>query len=607
MEFEDSAFFKISSDMVAVIGMDWVPLKLNSVWTKELGWSAEELVQLSFKNLIHPDDLANTLDKIGVPYDGQVVQDVRNRYRCKNGSYKYLCWNYQIDLTKRRIYAVAKDITQQKVYDEIYKRANKVARLGSWSVDLVEKKVHFSQELCDLFEIQPHEISVIEEALALLPAADRAFIEEKYKNLVEKGEEYDIETTLTTRRGRHFPARIMGAALKENNVMITAFGIVQDISKVKETENILRYQQGLLNGLLESSPSIIYVKDLEGRYILASRQFEVLMGKSKDELLGKSDFELFAERDALRHVMNDRQIIRTKRAEKAEDSILLPDGSEKQYISEKFPILDDHGKIIAMAGVSTDITEIHHYQQELIRAKEQAELGTKAKSEFLANMSHEIRTPMNSIMGMAEVLLESPLDDEQRNYVRILSRASESLLSIINDILDFSKIESGKMVLEKTPFKLRESVQKSAELLLIKAQEKKLELRVEIDHDVPETIVGDAKRLQQVLINLVGNGLKFTDEGSVLLKVALCPGKPDEVQFTVEDTGIGISQDKMAVLFTRFYQGDSSITRRFGGTGLGLSISRELVEKMGGSIAVESALGKGSRFVFTIPVHGPTQ
>ncbi|KYG70287.1 PAS domain-containing sensor histidine kinase [Bdellovibrio bacteriovorus] len=607
MEFEDSVFFEISSDMVAVVGMDWVPVKLNSVWTKELGWSNEEIIQLSFKNLIHPDDYKHTLEQIGVPYDGQVTRDVRNRYRCKNGSYKYLCWNYRIDLKNRLIYAVVKDITQQKVYDEIYKQANKVAKLGSWSVDVVEEKVHFSQELCDLFEINPKDISEVEDAMSLLPPEARALIEEKYQNLRERGEEYDIETVLATSKGRIFPARVMGAALKENNVVITAFGIVQDISKVKETENILRYQQELLNGLLDSSPSIIYVKDLEGKYILASRQFEVLMGKSKDELLGKTDFELFAERDALRHVRNDHQIIRNKKAVQTEDAILLPDGSEKQYISDKFPLLDAQGNVIAMAGVSTDITELHRYQTELLKAKEEAVQGTKAKSEFLANMSHEIRTPMNSIMGMAEVLLESPLDADQRSYVTILSRASESLLGIINDILDFSKIESGQMILEKAPFPLRETVTKSMELLMIKAQEKKLEMRVDIDRDVPDTVVGDAKRLQQVLLNLVGNGLKFTDQGSVLLSISLRQAAHPELEFTIQDTGIGISEDKLATLFTRFYQGDSSITRRFGGTGLGLSISKELVEKMGGRISVESRPGQGSRFVFTIPLNPVTQ
>lgn len=603
MDFEDSVFFEISNDMVVVVGMDWVPIKLNSVWTKELGWSNEEIIQLSFKNLIHPDDYISTLEQIGVPHDGQVVRDVRNRYRCKNGSYKYLCWNYKIDLKKKLIYAVVKDITQQKIYDEIYKRANKVAKLGSWSVDLAEEKVHFSQELCDLFEIDPKDISEVEDAMSILPPDARALIEEKYKNLRERGEEYDVETILSTSKGRIFPARIMGAALKENDVVITAFGIVQDISKVKETENILRYQQELLNGLFDSSPSIIYVKDLEGRYILASRQFEILMGKSKDEILGKTDFDLFAERDALRHVRNDHQMIRTRKAEKIEDAILLPDGSEKQYISEKFPLLDAQGSVLALAGVSTDITELHRYQKELLKAKEEAELGTKAKSEFLANMSHEIRTPMNSIMGMAEVLLESQLDEDQRSYVTILSSASESLLGIINDILDFSKIESGQMVLEKVPFPLRETVRKSIELMLIKAQEKKLELRVDIDHDVPDTVIGDAKRLQQVLINLVGNGLKFTDSGSVLLNISLRQQVQPVLEFTVQDTGIGISEDKLATLFTRFYQGDSSITRRFGGTGLGLSISKELVEKMGGQITVESKPGQGSRFTFTIPLN----
>jgi PAS domain S-box-containing protein len=396
----------------------------------------------------------------------------------------------------------------------------------------------------------------------------------------------------------------MGAGLKENGVVTRAFGVMQDISHVKEGNRVFRYQQYLLNGLLDASPSIIYVKDLEGKYILVNRKFEELFGKPREKLLGKTDFELFDKRDALRHVKKDSEVITTKKNLKSQDDIRRENAPELHYLSEKFPLMDEYGKVLALAGVSTDITELHNYQQELLKAKELAEAGTRAKSEFLTNMSHEIRTPMNSIIGMADVLLDSNLDPEQQRVVEIMSRAAESLMQIINDILDLSKIEAGVMNFEKIPFSVREAVKRAVELLMVKAVEKKLTLEYEILPVVPEKMVGDFVKVQQVLINLIANGLKFTTFGGVkvIVSVERCKNGNECVRFAVRDTGIGLNPDATGSIFSRFAQADSSITRRFGGTGLGLSISQDLVERMGGEIGVESQMGQGSEFYFLLPI-----
>lgn len=605
MEFASPVLFDISNDMIGVFGYDWVPIKLNSVWSRELGWSEEELLKTSFRNLMHPEDLKRTDAVVGPSFDGRIVRDLLNRYLCKNGSYKYLSWNYQIDVQRQVVWAVAKDITQQKIYDEIGKRARRVAKIGSWSIDLADQKTYWSPEIYELLGVDPEQFELtFEKGLEFLSDEDKVLFVEKYKQLIKDGTDFDVEVTIHRADGKNFPCRVMGSAMSEDDKVVRTFGIVQDISKSKEVERVLRYQQHLLNGLMESSPSIIYVKDLEGRYIVVSRQFEQLMGKHKDELLGKSDFDLFDERDALRHIRKDQEIISSKKLIHSQDDILMPDGSERHYLSEKFPLLDEKGNTIALAGVSTDITELHNHQKALLKSKEAAEAGTRAKSEFLANMSHEIRTPMNSIMGMAEVLLDTPLDEEQKKIVTILNRASESLLNIINDILDLSKIESGQISIECAPFSVSEAVRKCVELLMIKAVEKKLSLSFEIASDVPEMVEGDSTRFQQVLINLIGNGLKFTDHGSVKVLVQGSQGDANSLRVVVEDTGIGLSSDQIKWVFGRFSQGDSSITRRFGGTGLGLSISKQLVEKMGGNIGVESELGQGSRFFFTIPLKG---
>lgn len=606
METISPVLLEISNDMVGVIGRDWIPRQLNAVWSRVLGWSTEELLKTSFKDLIHPDDYKRTQETATQSLSGDVIHNVINRYRCKNGSYRYLSWNYKYDVETNLVFVCARDITQQKVYDELSKQANRVAGLGTWSVDVFSQKVYWSSEMYELFDLDAttDEVS-FERVLSFLQPDDKDVAVQKYSELEKLGIPFDLETRIITVKGRSFSARVMGSALREGEQIIRTFGIVQDISKSKEAERVLRYQKDLLNGLLDSSPAIVYVKDLRGYYILVSKQFEKLMGKSKDMLLGKNDFELFEERDALRHIRKDQQVLTSRQALNSEDDILMPDGSERHYLSEKFPLWDEEGRIIALAGVSTDITELYRYQKELLSAKEAAEVGTRAKSEFLANMSHEIRTPMNSIMGMAEILLETPLNDEQKMFVTILSRASENLLSIINDILDLSKIESGQMQVEFVPFSIQEVVRKSIELLQIKALEKKLELSYQIDPQTPDFLMGDSMRVQQVLINLIGNGLKFTEKGFVQVRVNVDPSERKWLHVEVEDTGIGISADQIQRVFGRFAQGDSSITRRFGGTGLGLSISKQLIERMGGHIGVESELGKGARFFFTIPLTSP--
>ncbi|MDS4022818.1 MAG: response regulator [Candidatus Competibacter sp.] len=306
---------------------------------------------------------------------------------------------------------------------------------------------------------------------------------------------------------------------------------------------------------------------------------------------------------------DDRERVRASTAEsaralqqwKCEFRVVFADGTVEWRYGNAIPQREPDGGVL-WHGFITDLTEQKQIEAALNQAKEEAEAANRAKSEFLANMSHEIRTPMNGVIGMTDLLLDSSLNSEQRQHAQIVRSSAEALLAIINEILDFSKIEAGKLELETLDFDPRLTVEDTAEMLAVKAQEKGLELTCMIDPEVPALLRGDPGRLRQILVNLVGNAIKFTHQGEVAIRVNLAAADDSRatLAFRVTDTGVGIPRNRLSALFASFVQVDGSTTRKYGGTGLGLAIAKRLAELMGGQIGVESVEGRGSTFWFTV-------
>ncbi len=501
-EEERDRFFTLSLDMLCIADFDGYFKRLNPAWEHILGFTLAELTREPFLNFVHPEDRQATLTEFNRILGGAQTCSFENRYRCKDGSYRWMMWTATPMVAERLIYAAARDITDHKLAEDSLRKS--------------------AEEISDLYNNAPC--------------------------------------------GYH--------SLDRDGVFL----------RINDTE--LQW-----------------------------------LGYAREEVIGKkfSDFLIPAHRD--RFAEGFERFKKAGALHNREVQMVRKDGSVFPILLSASALTDARGNFVMSRSTVFDMTEHKQAEEALRVAKEAAEEANRAKSEFLANMSHEIRTPMNGVIGMTELALDTNLTYEQREYLNMVKVSADALMAVINDILDFSKIEARKLQLETIEFPLRDSLGDMLKALAVRASEKGLELVAHVAPDVPDVLVGDPGRLRQVILNLVGNAVKFTEQGEIVVDVAQSAGPESSIvdtgttsveprssifdprssvslHFAVRDTGIGIPAEKQGEIFHAFAQADSSMTRRYGGTGLGLAISSHLVAMMGGRMWVESQPGQGSTFHF---------
>ena len=435
---------------------------------------------------------------------------------------------------------------------------------------------------------------------------ESSFYTHLWKTVLE-GKVWAGEITNRKKNGQLYDEEMTIAPVRSETGEITNFiAIKQDVTERKRIESALRQSEEQFRDIAENIREVFWMMSPSADEILyISPAYEKVWGRTRESLYQNpmSWIEVIHPDDLEgAHALFARQL--QGELVESEYRIRTPDGKEKWISDRAFPVRDNAGQLIRIVGIATETTERKCYEEDLVRAREAAEVANRAKSEFLANMSHELRTPMNGVIGMTDLVLETDLTPEQAEYLHMVKGSADALLTLLNDILDFSKMEARKLELDNLSFNLRKSLGDVIKSLAVKAQQKGLEFIFDVSPEVPATILGDPSRLRQVLVNLIGNSIKFTEKGEVEVNVRMVDHKAKSavLHFSVRDTGIGIPADKQQTIFDAFSQADSSTTRKYGGTGLGLTITARLVGLMGGRIWIESEISKGSTFHFTIQV-----
>jgi len=552
-EEELDQLFTLSLDMLCIAGFDGYFKRINPAWEGTLGIPKEELLSRPYIDFVHPDDREATIYEARKMDQGELTISFENRYRSADGTYLWLLWNATPNKSSKLIFAVARDITQRKQTERRLTTGYAVTKLlaDAESLELVAPEI--LKAICEGLGWELGAVWGVEDGDELIQCLDVWHLPQlEFPGFIRATRQSKFK------KGVGLPGRVWASGQS---------------AWIPDVPNDANFPRAPLAG----------AEGLHAAFCFPIRTGERVLGAVEffSREIRKLEGELVEMFDSIGSQIG--QFIERRRAEM--DLKLYADYLEAaRHVQEK-----DAKRLAALV-------------KELEIAKKKAEEATRAKSEFLANMSHEIRTPINAIVGMTELALETKLTAEQREYLATVKTSAGSLLDLINDILDFSKVEARKEELDHAEFKLRDTLADTMKVLALRAQEKGLELASHFPADVPDDLVGDPSRLGRIVVNLVGNAIKFTAHGEVVLraKVEKLEGNSLLLHFSVTDTGIGIPASKQKKIFEAFAQADTSTTRKYGGTGLGLAICAQLAELMGGRVWVESEVGRGSTFHFTV-------
>lgn len=487
--------------------------------------------------------------------------------------------------------------------DQIYRTVADAAGLGLFDWDLSQDLIRYSDRLYQMCDISPVELGQTRsEFMARVHPQDLVRVDDALFAHLEARWPFNVTFRFKTSSNSYIWMQLTGQASwqPDSNQAYRLVGSVRDVSDAKRLEQTVRQREALIEQILDALPISIYVKDAQGCFRFYSKQTEQITGVERNRAIGRTDFEVFPIELARKFVDDDRQAKQGGELIVSEEQLTLM-GQTRWLLTGRGPIhiqRPDQNPEIWILGFALDITDRREMEQVLEQARQEAESAANAKSEFLSVMSHEIRTPLNAVIGMSGLLLDQELDTEQKRQAQMIQRSGQHLLHLVNDILDFNKLDAGRVELENQAFDLNQQINTVIEMVQPTAQAKGIELKLETVSGLVTHVKGDPARLRQVLLNLLGNAIKFTEQGSVTLKVISIDHR---IRFEVKDTGIGIAEEKLEHLFDAFTQADASTSRKYGGTGLGLSISKKLAQAMQGDIGARSRLGVGSCFWFEVP------